>query len=102
MNRAKRSKACRICGDTLKHYDRVKRFVRLAYGKSTYITVDRVYCKRCGKIQRDLPDSLLPYCHYEKRVIEGFQNGSLTQEQLEYEDYPSDTTIRRWIRKRLE
>lgn len=58
--------------------------------------VERFICPICGKIKRNLPNNLEPYKHYSKEIIENVKNGTITSDILEYEDYPSEITMRRW------
>lgn len=87
---------CPDCGGILRYHDRVKRIVRTSFGRSYWIYISRKICTECGKKHRELPDTLLPYKHYEITIIEGFISGKLSSEDLEYEDYPCETTIRSW------
>lgn len=89
---------CSKCGSVMKYYDRVKRTVKLTYGSKKNIYVKRYSCPKCSSICRKLPDNILPYKHYDKKIIEGFVLGRLTSELLEYEDYPCDSTIVNWKR----
>ena len=89
---------CSKCGSVMKYYDRVKRVVRLAYGSKKNVYIKRYSCRKCGSVCRILPEHILPYKHYEKKIIEGFVLGRLTSELLEYEDYPCETTIANWKR----
>jgi len=42
-----------------------------------------------------MPDDILPYKRYEREVIEGVQEGLITQDVLGYEDYPSAKQMER-------
>ncbi len=88
---------CPNCNGDLKYYDCVKRIVRTKDGQSNWIVLDRLICVECGVIHRELPDYLLPYKHYEVDIIMGFSRGKLTSKDLEYEDYPCQLTIDKWI-----
>lgn len=88
---------CPCCGGKLKHHDRVKRIVRTDNGRSYWIFVNRKLCTKCGKKHRALPDILMPYKQYESRIVIGFITGELTSEDLRYEDYPCESTIRLWL-----
>lgn len=87
---------CPICGGTLRRIGMVKRIVRTDYGQTTWTRIRRMICQDCGVVHREIPDSLLPYKHYEARIIRGFIDNSLTSCDLEYEDYPCETTIQEW------
>ena len=87
---------CSKCGASTKYYDTVKRLARTGYGKSYMAYVQRYMCTKCKSVHRMLPDFLMPYKHYEKRIIEGFISGTITSDMLEYEDYPCVSTIKNW------
>lgn len=89
---------CKLCGTETRRYDRVRRIIRCGYGKKKIAMIDRYICLKCGKVCRALPDNLLPYKQYDRRIIEGFVNGKLSSELLEFEDYPCETTIANWKR----
>lgn len=87
---------CPICGKNVKYYDRVLRIIRMRYGRSQRIPIRRMVCTGCGALHNELPSELLPYKHYEAEIILGFIGGRYTSGDLEFEDYPSETTIKRW------
>lgn len=87
---------CLRCGEISGYYDTVKRTVRTAYGKRYEVSIERYICTKCRFIHRELPDYLIPYKHYEKRIIDGFIFGNLSSDMLEYEDYPCSMTIQNW------
>lgn len=87
---------CPKCGGYLKYYDKVRRIVRTKGGNVYWIKVDRFSCINCGSIHRKLPNYLLPYKHYKADIIKGFLSGELTSFDLDYEDYPCETTIKQW------
>ena len=89
---------CRKCGGTLAHYDRVTRVVRTGFGKRYSETVERRRCLDCGATVRITPATLYSYKQYEAAVIDGFVSGTLDISMLEFEDYPTEQTIRNWIR----
>lgn len=82
----------------LKYRDSVKRIVRSKYGKKYFITIPRYIDTESGEIHRELPDNLLPYKHYEKNIIFGFVKGELSFDDLAFEDYPAEITVKRWSR----
>lgn len=43
-----------------------------------------------------LPPYLDPFKQYDNRIIKGFMEGQLSFFDTEYEDYPSESTIRYW------
>ena len=90
---------CPDCGSFLKYYDEVHRIVRTKGGNKYWIKIRRFKCNFCNKIHRELPDFIFPYKHYEADIIKGVLDGSITSEDYEYEDYPCDTTMKRWTKK---
>ncbi len=88
---------CPKCGGPLKYHDTVSRVVRMDYGKVTTISVKRMRCSKCGSKHRVVPNNMLPYKHYKAEIIYGFVAGTLTTNDLAYEDYPCETTIKNWI-----
>ena len=87
---------CPTCGSKMKRYDKVRRIVRKRYGQVKRIDIRRMICQGCGSMHSELPYELLPYKHYEAEIIRGFILGSYSSCDLEFEDYPSETTIKRW------
>lgn len=88
---------CKDCGGSTSYYDTVKRFVKEEYGKTRKILIERRVCKKCGSIHRFAPEYILPYKHYRKDIVRGFQNGVLSVNMLNYEDYPAESTVRLWL-----
>lgn len=89
---------CPVCGGKLKHYDKVKRIIRTKYRRSKWLTIQRLKCGRCGRIHRELPDSIYIYKQYEADVIEGVVEGLITSDTLGFEDYPCEKTMQNWIK----
>lgn len=89
---------CPICGGALKYVGPVKRMVRTEYGKKEWIKIRRMKCMKCGVVHRELPDNLIPFKQYDAEIIEGVINGDITSEVIEYEDFPSEMTMKRWLR----
>lgn len=87
---------CLHCGGSMKYYDKAKRIVKGKYGKTREIYVYRYRCLQCGEIHRVIPDTLIPFKHYEREIIQGVLDGTITPETLGFEDYPSEMTMRRW------
>lgn len=94
------STECPKCGGKLKYVGPVKRMIRTKGGHTYWIRIRRMMCVDCGTVHRELPDFLLPYKHYERRIIQGVQNGTITPYDIEYEDYPSEMTMKRWMNSR--
>lgn len=88
---------CVVCGGQCKHYDSVYRIVRTKYGKVNKVIVPRVRCTSCNRIQRELPEFIFPFKHYEKEIIIGVVEGLITCETTGFEDYPCELTMKRWM-----
>ena len=60
--------------------------------------IERMQCTNdnCRKLHNALPDVLVPHKHYESQLIEAVVDGVVTEEYLETEDYPCETTMMRW------
>lgn len=93
---------CPDCGGKLKYYDRVPRILRTIGRTTTYIQMRRLRCTVCGKVHRELPDSVLPYKQYEAEIVRGVTEGLITCETLGYEDYPCEKTMQRWRSQNLQ
>ena len=78
---------CPHCGGQTHYYDKAKRIVKGKYGESKKIYVYRYRCSQCGEIHRVIPDTLIPFKHYEKEIIQGVMEGTITPETLGFEDY---------------
>lgn len=87
---------CKDCGVEMKYHDKAKRRVKMKGGSSKWVYVKRYQCPKCGKIERKLPNNILPFKHYEKDIIEGVTEGWITSDTLGYEDYPCEITMKRW------
>ena len=88
---------CPNCGEILTYYGRVKRKIRIEYGETDWIYISRMVCPYCKTWHRQIPGYILPYKHYRKDIIEGFRTGEKSSDELYFEDYPSEATIRRWL-----
>lgn len=93
---------CPVCGGPLKLYDHVMRVVRMKKGEKEYIYIRRMRCQQCGRIHRELPEYLLPYIQYDKVIVIGVINGWITSDDLDYEDYPCEMTMIRWLTRNME
>lgn len=90
---------CDKCGGTMKHRDFVKRLVKTGGNNKQWINVERMICLNCNHIQRVLPPELTKYRHYSINVVDSVCNNDVPLD-IRYEDYPCDTTIKRWTRER--
>lgn len=90
------TKKCPYCGGLSKFHHYVGRTVRSEYGKKERIRIKELKCKSCGKMFRDLPSYLKPNKQFRGDIIDGFISNELSIEDLEYEDFPSEQTIKRW------
>lgn len=89
---------CPFCHVPLVYRDRVKRIVRSRDGVKTVYMIRRLKCPSCQAMHRELPDFMVPYRHYCKDVIDGVLRGQITPETIGYEDYPSELTMKRWLK----
>lgn len=90
---------CSDCGGYLKYYDEVTRIVRTKHGVKYRVTVRRFVCLKCKRVHRELPKFLLPYKHYEAGIINGFLSGAMSSCDIEFEDYPCESTVSNWIKE---
>lgn len=90
---------CPGCGGRLKYYDSVPRIVRMKCGHKRWIKIRRLRCGECKGVHRELPDFIFPYKHYDGEIIQGVQEGFITISTLGFEDYPSEMTMKRWLRE---
>ena len=66
-------------------------------GVKEQLIIRRFHCKNCHSYHSELPDCLVPYKHYETEVISGVLDGIVQPDDLDSEDYPSFTTMLRWL-----
>ena len=88
---------CPVCGGILKPYDHVMRGIRMEAGTKEHMYIRRLKCRQCGRIHRELPGRLLPYIQYDRSIVMGVINGLITTDDLNYEDYPCEMTMVRWL-----
>jgi len=67
-------------------------------GNLIMLCIRRLRCRKCGKYHNELPDCLAPYKHYKSETICGVLDGDVTGDDLDSEDYPSESTMKRWKR----
>lgn len=87
---------CPQCGGALKATGKVKRIIKKKSGVIEWFYIRRLLCVRCGKVHREIPNYIVPYKHYEKEIIQSVINDLITPDDLEYEDYPCEMTMKRW------
>lgn len=92
---------CPKCGGKLNQYDKVKRIIRTKGRVTNWTTIRRLKCPECGKVHRELPDSIFPYKQYEAEIIRGVLEGIITPETIDYEDYPCEMTMFRWKSQKM-
>lgn len=88
---------CPICGKKIKYYDSVRRIVRTKNSVIQWICINRMICTGCGSVHRQIPWRLIPYKQYDYQTVKGFILGDNSILDLEYEDYPCEMTIKRWL-----
>jgi hypothetical protein len=87
---------CPVCKNEMFRYDKVKRIKRTKKGAIEWIDIFRLRCAFCGIVRRDIPDTLIPFKHYESDIIFGMIDGTLSKNMLDYEDRPCEITVKRW------
>ena len=87
---------CPACGGGLKYYDKIRRSVRLGGSDVEWLKIRRYICLGCGRVHNELPGFLVPFKHYSAEIVRGFIFGELTTDDLRFEDYPCEATIRYW------
>lgn len=92
------SAICPVCGNEMKHYDTVERVARGKYGRKYKVSVRRFCCHSCGAVRRATPKQLYSRKQYEAAIIDGFLSGELDISMIEFEDYPTEQTIKNWMR----
>lgn len=93
---------CPYCGGPLQPRGYIWRRIKKENGKKSRVKILRKSCKNCGKWHRVIPDNIIPYKQYTKDIIEGFAASKLNNDMLEFEDYPCDITVKRWVRKNFK
>ncbi len=88
---------CPLCSGDLKYYDKVKRLIKKEYGIKQYIDIRRFKCSKCKRIHREIPRFITPYRQYTSNIILDVLNGTITSDWLEYEDFPNEVTMKRWM-----
>lgn len=92
---------CPYCGGDLKHYDSTRRCVRGKRHSYKQLYLDRDRCQCCGRYHREIPEAIFPYKQYEAEIIVGVREGLITNETIGFEDFPCDSTMKRWRSQNL-
>jgi hypothetical protein len=89
---------CPCCGDRLYRRDSRPRIYKEAGGRKSWILINRLKCtnKSCGRLHNELPDCILPFKHYGREIIEDVVDGIRSENDLETEDYPCESTMKHW------
>lgn len=66
-------------------------------GTKEQLMIRRFRCQNCHAYHNELPDCLVPYKHYEAEVIAGVLDEVILPDDLDSEDYPSFSTMLRWL-----
>ena len=88
---------CPVCQGNLRYRDSRPRIRKKEGGKKEYLMIRRFRCDNCHSYHNELPDCLVPYKHYEAEVIAGVLDEIVIPEDLDSEDYPSFSTMLRWL-----
>lgn len=88
--RSKEESCCPICNGSVTVRDTRDRKVIDDSGTRKLYRLRRLKCRSCNKLHIELPDSMIPYKHYEAAVIEAALDGTT-------DSCPADnSTIQRW------
>lgn len=90
---------CPCCAGRLIYFDTVKRKLWTKHRKKQIVYIPRYRCPACNTVHRALPENVVPYQRYEAELIRGVLEGLITVETLDYEDYPCEATMRRWLNR---
>lgn len=91
------SHICPVCQGNLRYRDSRPRIRKKEGGRMARLMIRRFRCDNCHSYHNELPDCLVPYKHYEAEVIAGVLDEIVVPEDLDSEDYPSFSTMLRWI-----
>lgn len=95
-------RTCRVCGGTFRKYGTVQRIVRTKRRETYYICLQRLQCRKCHSVHREIPEIIFPFKQYESEMILGVLEGFITPDILGYEDYPCEMTMQRWKTQSLQ
>ena len=88
---------CPVCQGMLRYRDSRPRIRKKEGGTRECLMIRRFRCQNCHSYHNELPDCLVPYKHYETEVIAGVLDEVILPEDLDSEDYPSFSTMVRWL-----
>ena len=91
------SHLCPVCQGRLRYRDSRPRIRKKEGGTRECLMIRRFRCQNCHSYHNELPDCLVPYKHYETEVIAGVLDEIILPEDLDSEDYPSFSTMVRWL-----
>lgn len=91
------SHICPVCQSIMHYRDSRKRIRKTEGGIKEFLVIRRFRCEHCHSYHVELPDCLVPFKHYEAEVISGVLDGVVSSADLDAEDYPSLSTILRWL-----
>lgn len=91
------SHLCPVCQGTLRYRDSRPRIRKKEGGVKERLMIRRFRCQNCRIYHNELPDRLVPYKHYEAKVIAGVLDEVVLPDDLDSEDYPSVHTMIRWL-----
>ena len=91
------SHICPVCQGTLRYRDSRPRIRKKEGGTKEQLMIRRFRCQNCHAYHNELPDCLVPYKHYESEVIAGVLDEVILPDDLDSEDYPSFSTMLRWL-----
>ncbi len=94
---AERELVCPTCKKgVLRYYDKVPRLVRTKNRKAQWVSIRRFKCSMCGAVHREIPENIFPFKQYEAEIIKGVKEGFIDSSTLGFEDYPCESTMKRW------
>lgn len=91
------SHICPVCQGTLHYRDSRPRIRKKEGGTKEQLMIRRFRCQNCHAYHNELPDCLVPYKHYEAEAIAGVLDEVILPDDLDSEDYPSFSTMLRWL-----
>lgn len=87
---------CSKCSGAVVKNGTVKRILRTGYGDVEELSIQRVKCKVCGRVERVLPEEVERFKQYSRIVLEDARELS-AEEMLDiYADSISELSIKRW------